>query len=103
MTLDEMQDRSFVVLGWLVLIGAPFLVGMLCTMFLRRRISLVLAIALPWLVFLVLNTYTSQTSPDRELLQGTFMFFQLTLGPLSAVSGAVGHWFAARVARRKVP
>ena len=97
-----MEDYSFVILGWLVLAGVPFVAGMLCALLLRQPVSLLLAIGLPWVVFLLFNIYSGQTSPDRELLRGTFLFFQLTLGSVPAISGAVGHWFAAQIARRRV-
>ena len=96
-----MEDSSyFVFFGWLLLTGGPFLVGMFCAGVLRHRVSLLLAIALPWLVFLLFNIYTNQTSPDRELLRGTFLFFQLTLGSVIALAGAGGHWFGRAFLRR---
>lgn len=97
-----MEDRSsFMVLGWLLLTGAPLLMGMCFAVVLRQPVSTFCAIALPWLAFLIFNIYTSQTSPDRELLQGTFPFFQLTLGSVTAVAGAVGQWVGLAFVRRR--
>ena len=52
---------------------------------------------LPWLVFLGFNLYSEHYSPDRELMKGSVVFFQATLGSLTALLGIVGYLVGARI------
>ena len=59
----------------------------------RTRSALVVSVVLPWIIFLLFNLYLEKHSRDREVLQGSFWFFQFTEGTIMALAGWLG--FAA--------
>ena len=58
-------------------------------MLLTKRQTLVLSVLIPWAIFLVINLYGQYNSPDKEILQDAWVFFQLTIGSLVAIFGLV--------------
>ncbi len=82
-----------------ILFGGSTLVGVLFAWTVRHRIALVLSGLLPWCIFLALNLYSEFRGSERELLQGTWMFFQVTLGTLAAASGLLGYSLAKKAKR----
>jgi hypothetical protein len=82
---------------WLVLLGAPLFVGAACALVLTKRSRLVLSALLPWMAFLGFNLYADHFSPDKELMQGSVLFFQLTLGSLVAALGLLGCSIVTRI------
>ena len=82
---------------WLILIISPFLFGAACARAFTKQKALTLAISTPWVIFLVFNLYSEKYGSDREIMQGTWLFFQITGGTMVSVIGYLGSWFVARV------
>lgn len=57
----------------------------------RRSLAPLASALMPWALFLVLNLYNDRYGLDRELLQGTALFFQFTFGTLVGLLGLVGY------------
>jgi hypothetical protein len=75
---------------WVVLIAGSFICGLLCVLSLKKNRFLLVSAFIPWLIFLAFNLFSEFHSPDRELMQGGWPFFQLTSGSISAISGFLG-------------
>ena len=86
---------------WLLIFGMPSLIGAACALIFKKHQALVLSALIPWSVFLVFNLYSEYYSPDREIMQGSWVFFQTTLGSITAIFGLLGAFcvikFRARV------
>ena len=72
-----MTDERFLAIAAHLVI--PFAIGFVCGRAIRRRASLVAAL-IAWLGYLCFNLYISATSPDKEIMQGAVIGFQLTVG-----------------------
>jgi hypothetical protein len=72
---------------WGVIFVVSSLIGGACALMLNKKYALGLSTLIPWLIFLVFNLYGEYNSPDKELMQGTWGFFQLTIGTLTAIFG----------------
>lgn len=85
-----------------VLLVAPIVCGISSALWCKSKRALVLAPAVSWLAFLAVNLYSERTAPDRELMQGSWLFFQVTIGSFVALvsTAAAG---ATLKARRPVP
>lgn len=66
----------------------PVFSGIILARRIRNWRSLLVAPAVTWLVFLAFNLYSVRHSPDRQILQGTWLFFQLTEGTFVALLAA---------------
>lgn len=62
--------------------------GILFALCIRNRRAPFVAAAVAWFVYLAFNLYTDGHSRDRELLRGTWPFFQLTGGTFVALLAA---------------
>jgi uncharacterized membrane protein YfcA len=82
---------AYIIVSWFVIIGGSILVGILCRLLLpKKHLAIAFSLFLPWSVFLVFNMYSEYNSPDRELMQGSWPFFQVTVGTIAAISGLLG-------------
>ena len=72
---------------WIVIIVSSILIGGACALKLKKRQALVSSALIPWAIFLVINLYGQYNSPDKEILQDTWVFFQLTIGSLISIIG----------------
>jgi hypothetical protein len=77
-------------LGRFLLFALPIVVGIILSLALKRRSALFSSALLPWCAFLVFNLLSEFYSLDRELMNGTFWFFQATLGSFVALLGLAG-------------
>lgn len=84
---------------WTVLIIGPVLLGVVAAKNLSGKYSIIIASFIPGLVFLVFNLYSEYYGQERELLQGTWMFLQATLGTLVGLIGIISYWGTKKVAR----
>ena len=75
---------------WIVVIVGSLLIGGLCALKPKRQQACILATLIPWTIFLMVNLYGEHYSPDKEIMQGTWLFFQLTIGSLTAILGYLG-------------
>jgi len=73
------------------------LAGGVCALVPRPRLALICAALGGWLAFLGFNAYSEAHSGDRELMQGTFWFFQHTLGTLTALVALCGCYVVQRI------
>ena len=78
-----------VLLIWVLIIVSSILIGGACALKLKKRQALVSSALIPWAIFLVINLYGQYNSPDKEILQDTWVFFQLSIGSLVAIFGLV--------------
>lgn len=72
---------------WVVIFVVSALVGCACALIFKKHQALGLSALIPWTIFLILNLHGKYYSPDKEILQGTFVFFQVTIGSIVAVFG----------------
>ena len=63
----------------------PVISGIICTLLLKNKKALLAAPIIPWLTYLAFNIYSDNYSPDKEILQGTLLFFQLAGGSFVAL------------------
>jgi len=90
--------KSALALRLVILVG-PLFFGAACALAFTKRSGLILSALVPWIAFFGFNLYTEQFSPDKELMQGSVLFFQLTLGSLVAALGLASWSIATRVMR----
>jgi purine-cytosine permease-like protein len=89
---------------WLLLIAATVIVGFTCFRFLSGWVAVVLAALLPWCIFLLFNLAAEYYSTDKEVMSGSWLGFQITLGSFFAVLGVVSGWLTNRDNRKhKLP
>jgi membrane protein DedA with SNARE-associated domain len=90
--------------GWLFMIGGSALIGGVCALMSKKYQALILSASIPWVVFLVLNFYFEYHSADREIMQGSWVFFQIAIGTISAITGLLtALWVFKRRERRSNP
>ena len=77
------------ILAATLFLAVPVFSGVMIARRIRSRRSLLIAAVVTWLIFLALNLYSAKYSPDRGILQGTWLFFQLTEGTFVALLAAV--------------
>jgi hypothetical protein len=87
---------SNTLVSWVLLVGGSGLIGVLLTLWAKPRVALWLSGLVPWCFFLALNVYWEFQGPEKELLQGTWIPFQVALGTLAAASGLLGNWLTRR-------
>jgi hypothetical protein len=63
----------------------PVISGIICTLIFKNKKALLAAPIIPWLTYLVFNIYSDSYSPDKEILQGSLLFFQLAGGSFVAL------------------
>ncbi len=81
---------------WVFLLGMPALFGVLLSLWFGHRAGLLLSGLAPWCIFLAFNLYSNYRGPEKALLQGEWVFFQITLGTLVALSGLLGYWLTEK-------
>jgi hypothetical protein len=81
---------------WGVIFVVSFLIGGACAFMLNKNYVLVLSALIPWLIFLVFNLYSEYNSPDKEIMQGSWGFFQLTIGSITAFFGLLSAVFVMK-------
>ncbi|MDJ0699326.1 MAG: hypothetical protein QNJ07_05675 [Woeseiaceae bacterium] len=84
---------------WGIFLGVPALFGVLLSIWIGHRAGLLLSGLAPWCIFLVFNLYSNYRGPEEELLQAEWVFFQITLGTLVALSGLLGYWLTEKAKR----
>ncbi len=85
---------------WMLVFIGPLLVGAACGLMLPKKPALIASVVLPWTLVLIFNLYTEYYGVEKELLQGTWPFFQLTLGTAAGLIGLIGRWIAVRLRNR---
>lgn len=86
---------------WSLLICVPLIIGALVAQFWGRRHPVIASGIVVWLVFLAVNILSERTSPDFELVQGTWPLFQLTLGTGVALLGMLGAFIYMKKSGRE--
>ena len=82
---------TYIIVSWFVIIAGSILVGILCRLILaEKHLAIMFSLLLPWSVTLVFILYWEYNSADRELMQGSWSFFQATIGTIAAISGLLG-------------
>ena len=72
---------------WFLLIVGSASVGGLCALALKKKPALILSALIPWIIFLAFNLYSEFYSPDHEIMQGSWWFFQATFGSIALIIG----------------
>ena len=83
-------------IAWFLLIAATVVVGFCCFRFLSGWVAIVLAALLPWCIFLLFNLAAEYYSTDKEIMSGSWLGFQITLGTFFAVLGVLSGWLTNR-------
>jgi len=91
------MSQAIVVLVHLIL---PIGSGVAWAMLLRSKWAMAWATIVPWAAYLAFNIYADSHAPDKELMHGTWLFFQFTVGTFVALLAALsaGLTLRARVA-----
>jgi H+/Cl- antiporter ClcA len=66
----------------------PVCIGIFAAFRFKNWRALIVAAAVAWFVYLVFNLYDDGHSRDKEIMQGTWLFFQLTGGTFVALLAA---------------
>ena len=74
---------------WIGLIGGSTLIGALCAMLIKKRWSIYVAGAVPWLIFLAALIYTEYLSDSATGGVGYWQLAQATGGTIAAAIGVV--------------
>ena len=85
---------------WCAQIFVPSIIGVLSARRCKSNRALVVAPAISWLVFLVFNLLSERYSPDREIVQGSWPFFQLVIGSFVALVALAVAGFTLKVQRQ---
>jgi hypothetical protein len=91
---------TFQALEWLLALGSPVIAGALGGWLLGSPASILVPAGASWLVFLALNLFGEQISPDRELVQGSWPYVQ-AVGGTVVVAIAMGSSWLTTWAKRK--
>jgi len=75
------------IIFWFLFIAGSSSVGGLCALALKKKPTLILSALIPWAIFLAFNLYSESYSPDHEIMQGSWWFFQATFGSVAAIIG----------------
>ena len=78
------------IMVWFLLIVGSSSVGGVCALTLKKTFALILSSLIPWTIFLAFNLYSDSHSPDHEIMQGSWWFFQATFGSFAAIVGLLG-------------
>ena len=73
------------------------MVGVVTAKTIDGKYSILFAAFIPWFIILIFNLYSEYYGQEKELMQGTWWFFQITLGTLVGILGAVGCWATKKV------
>ena len=82
---------------WILIIVGSSSVGVVTAKTLSGKYSVLFAVFIPWLVFLLFNLYSEYYGQERELMQGAWWFFQATVGTFVGMLGAGGYWVTKKL------
>ena len=84
---------------WIVLIIGAGLVGVASAKMRRGKYSIIFAAIIPWSIFLLFNLHSEYYGQERELMQGTWWFFQATIGTFVGLLGVIGYWVTKKLVK----
>lgn len=85
----------------IVFLAISLAIGGACSYFLKGYKAYLAAALIPWTIFLFANLYSEYYGNDRELMQGSWPWFQLSFGAMVAVLGCIGAWLIAKLSMKK--
>src|SRR5690606_1108568 len=74
-------------------------IGIACNRFNSRSLALSCSAVFPRILFLIINIGSKFYSVDRELLQGSWIIFQLIFGTSAALIGICANFAAHKLVR----
>lgn len=86
---------------WLIIIFSSMLVGGGCFYFLGGRRAVIFSALISWCAFLLFNLYFEFFSRDKEIMQGSWLLFQLVLGPFVVLVSIVSGWLLNKILERR--
>ena len=92
---------SWEILNWLVLLIIPVVSGVTISFLLKSWKALPASAVTPWLACLPVVIYGEKSSPDAEILQGSWPVFQLIFGTWAALVAIVSSAVTLRLLRKR--
>jgi hypothetical protein len=86
---------------WIVIFIVTVLIGGCSFYYTKGRKAIFLSAFIPWSLFLILNFYLEYHSQDKEIMKGSWIAFQITLGSFVAIMGVVSGWVISRFIDRR--
>ncbi len=88
------------ILLWATILIPSAIIGILCGYFIKRKLGIVLAGAIPWLTLLAIILYNEYAMPYQSGEASMWLVVQLTAGTIAAITG-ISACIASRKYREK--
>lgn len=82
---------------WFVIVMSAIAIGTASFYFLEGKKAGILAALTPWTIFLIFNLYSELYSLDRDVVHGSWLFFQVFIGSLLAIIGIISGFLIKKL------
>lgn len=84
------------VILWIIIFIVTMLTGGCSFYYAKGHKAIFLSAFIPWSLFLIFNFYSEYYAQDKEIMKGSWVVFQITLGSFVAIMGVVSGWLINR-------